>query len=313
MSQYSETTVKAFDDAPIWYRSLGSPKDPVLVLCDGVGCEGYIWKYFLEHFQQSQRILHWNYRGHGKTPAPGNPDTLTVEQFAEDLKVVLDDAGVERPAVILGHSMGVQVIFEFYHRYPERVTALIPVTGSYGKALDHVHDTGLMKQLFPYVKSLFQRYTPLAEKFWERAADSEFAILYSLFFEVNPRLVNREDFAPYFDHLKRMDPLLFMRCLEAATLHTAESYLPEVSVPVLIVASERDRFTPFWISRRMRALIPHSEFLTLPTGTHVGPIELPELVNLRIEKFLANLEPAAPAKAARGASAIRKKKRPAVL
>jgi hypothetical protein len=33
-------------------------------------------------------------------------------------------------------------------------------------------------------------------------------------------------------------------------------------------------------------MIPNSQLLTLPMGSHTGPIELPELTNLRIEKFL---------------------------
>ena len=39
----------------------------------------------------------------------------------------------------------------------------------------------------------------------------------------------------------------------------------------------------------MHERIPGSELLTVPGGTHVAPIEQPELITLRLEKFLAGL------------------------
>ena len=36
----------------------------------------------------------------------------------------------------------------------------------------------------------------------------------------------------------------------------------------------------------MHMLIPDAELLVVPGGTHVAPIEIPELINLRLERFL---------------------------
>ncbi|HUU00483.1 MAG TPA: alpha/beta hydrolase [Myxococcota bacterium] len=291
MDRYSETTVTAGDGTPIWYRSIGS-LEPTLVLNDGIGCDGFVWKYIVPHFETSHRIIHWNYRGHGKSGAPENLDNLGIEECAEDLKIVLDDAGVTQPAVLLGHSMGVQVILEFYHRYPDRVCALVPVTGSYGRAIDHIHDSGLGKKILPLAGYLADNFKPVVGEVWRHLVHSELAFQYASIFEINGRLNKREDFFPYLEHLSRMDPVVFMRTLEGAARHTAEPYLADIKVPTLIVAGEKDRFTPYWISRRMHTLTPDSELLTLPMCSHTGPIELPELVNLGIEKFMARLQSA---------------------
>jgi pimeloyl-ACP methyl ester carboxylesterase len=288
MDHYTETTVKAADGTPIWYRRIGS-QEPTLVLCDGVGCDGFIWKYLIPHFEKKHRIIHWNYRGHGRTPSPENIETMGVEESAEDLRLVLDDAGVTEPAVIIGHSMGVQVVLEFYHRFPERVRALIPLTGSYGRALDHLHDSALGKKILPLAKYVVNKFSTLVSEVWRQLVHSELGYLYATKFEINQKLIKREDFFPYLEHLSRMDPVVFLRMLEGAARHTSEAYLAEIKVPTLIVAGEIDRFTPHWISRRMHTLIPGSQLLTLPQGSHTGPIELPELTNLRIEKFLSEL------------------------
>lgn len=290
MDHYTETTVAGFDATPIWYRRIGSG-EPTLVLCDGVGCDGYVWKYFIPHFEDRYRLVHWHYRGHGRSGMPQDPDNLGIEECAEDCRAVLEHVGIEGPVVLLGHSMGVQVILEFYHRYPDRVAALIPVTGSYGKAIDYVHDSGLVKRLFPLMRYLTNgRLRPLLISGWRRLINSELAYWYSCTFEINEGLIRREDFFPYLEHLSRMDPEVFLRTLAGAARHTAEPYLAEIKVPTLIVAGEADQFTPYWLSRRMHAMIPNAQLLTLPMGSHTGAIELPELTNLRIDKFLSELE-----------------------
>jgi len=288
MDHYTEKTVESFDGTTIWYRRIGTG-EPTLVLCDGVGCDGYVWKYLIPHLENKYRIVHYNYRGHGKSSAPENLESLGIEECVEDLKYVLDDAGVEQPAVLAGHSMGVQVVLEFWHRYPERVRALIPITGSYGKAIDHIHNSGLAKQFFPLAKAAITRFNPLVKEVWQRIVHTDLAFQYALKFEINADLVKKVDFFPYLEHLSRMDPQIFLRTVEGAARHTAEPFLHEINIPTLIVAGEADKFTPYWLSRRMHTMIPNSQLLTLPMGSHTGPIELPELTNLRIEKFLEEL------------------------
>ncbi len=274
MDHYTEKMVESFDGTNIWYRRIGTG-EPTLVLCDGVGCDGYVWKYLVPHLEGKYRIVHYNYRGHGKSETPDNLENLGIEECVEDLKCVLDDAGVEQPAVLAGHSMGVQVILEFYHRYPGRVHALIPITGSYGKAIDHVHNSGLAKQILPLAKYAVANFNPVIKELWRRVVHSDLAFLYACRFEINADLIKKGDFFPYLEHLSRMDPVVFTRTVEGAARHTAEPYLPEIKVPTLIVAGEADKFTPYWISRRMHTMIPDSQLLTLPMGSHTGPIELP--------------------------------------
>ncbi len=68
--------------------------------------------------------------------------------------------------------------------------------------------------------------------------------------------------------------------------HTAWDHLPHVDVPTLIIAGERDKFTPAWLSRKMAEHIPGAELMLVPLGTHTAPLEYRELVELRVERFL---------------------------
>jgi pimeloyl-ACP methyl ester carboxylesterase len=91
---------------------------------------------------------------------------------------------------------------------------------------------------------------------------------------------------PYFQHVAHVDFSMFLRMLTLAGEHSAEDLLPDLDVPVLIVAGEKDSFTPPAILQGMAELIPRAEIMMIPGATHVAPIEHDELIALRIEKFL---------------------------
>ena len=74
--------------------------------------------------------------------------------------------------------------------------------------------------------------------------------------------------------------------LKSAQEHTAEDMLKTIKVPTMIVAGEHDQFTPMWISKKMHRLIPESELFVMNKATHAGLVEQPDLINLRIEKFI---------------------------
>ena len=75
--------------------------------------------------------------------------------------------------------------------------------------------------------------------------------------------------------------------VRAAQEHDAADMLGNILCPALIVAGERDLFTPRHLSLEMAQRIPRAELLEIPRGSHAALIEQPELINLRLEKFFA--------------------------
>ena len=284
MRFYCEDTLTTSDGAELWYAQLGEGSPP-LVMCDGLGCDGFAWKYLTGLLAPRHRVLRWHYRGHGRSGVPADVTHVGVEWAADDLEAVMQAAGIAK-AVVLGHSMGVQVALEFHRRHPERVMALVPICGAYGNALDTVHDDTTIRLFVPYVHKLAQAFPSLAKAFTRALLPSELALQYALWFEVNRHLVRREDMQPYFMHLSKMDPMIFLRTMESAADHSAWEHLSSIHVPTLVIAAEQDRFTPLWLSERMHRAVPDSELLVVPSGSHTAVIELPELISLRIERFL---------------------------
>ncbi len=280
---YRSGRFAAVDGTDIAWNAVGT--GPALILCDGIGCDQYAWKYLVPYFQDRHTVVRWNYRGHGRSGTPRDLSRLRMEDVRLDLHHLIDHLALDNVRLI-GHSMGVQVVLDYYLHYLERVSGLVLMCGSPGRPLTTFHDTDHGDKIFPYLLRLVRRYPNLSRSVWRLMLRGSLAYEIAVRGEVNGDFLLREDFMPYFEHLReRIDPLVFLTMLGGVNRHDVTPRLPDVSVPTLIVAGERDTFTPAWLSERMHAQIPGSELLFLPGGSHTAPIEFPELVNLRLEKF----------------------------
>jgi pimeloyl-ACP methyl ester carboxylesterase len=255
-----------------------------MVLCDGIACDFFVWKYVLRYFHPHFRILRWNFRGHGKSQAPRDFHNLTIPDLVRDLGGILAEEGIDKP-ILVAHSMGVQVILEFFRFYPDRVAALVPMCGSYQYPLDTFHESTILKQLLPFLR-LGVRTSPRATRLFQKLLTPDLQYAIGRWVELNRERAYREDMFPYFSHITTLDLNLFLTMLHYASLHSADEVLERVDVPTLIFAATKDSFTPGRLSQDMHQRIRGSELCVIRDGSHAAPVEFPELVNLRLEKFL---------------------------
>jgi pimeloyl-ACP methyl ester carboxylesterase len=275
------------DDTPIYYRVFGAADGSTVLLSDGIGCDGYIWKYLERELGETSRIVHWHYRGHGRTPPPRDTRRVEVVDLADDLFSVLDaGAGEDSSAILIGHSMGVQVCLEAYRRNPGRVRALVLICGSYGTPLRTFKGQRTLEQILPYIAFTVDRIPGVVSNLWRSVLPTELAFQVATRLEINGQLIRREDFFPYLEHIAQVDVRLYLKMLAAAGRHSARDVLEHVEVPTLIISGERDGFTPAWLSDEMHRLIPNAELFTVEGGSHTAPIERPAEVNAKVLDFL---------------------------
>src|SRR5256885_16663139 len=94
---------------------------------------------------------------------------------------------------------------------------------------------------------------------------------------VHPDLCPREDFEPYFEHLSQLDLRGYFALARDLLTHDASDLLDQIHLPVLVVAGERDLFTPLARSREMAARIPGAQLLVLREGGPAAMVEQPKL------------------------------------
>jgi pimeloyl-ACP methyl ester carboxylesterase len=283
-----QRSVTGGDGTRLFARSRDGAHEPGALrafLCDGVACDGFIWKYLWDDLAPLLPLTHWHYRGHGRSAPPADPLHITIADHARDLTCVRQSFG-DPPCVLIGHSMGCQVILEAYRAEREHVRGLVLICGSYGKITSTFHGGPILQVILPRLLELAEGSPDLVRAVWSRLpVDMALKIALKLG-EVDPEKVRPEDLLPYLKHVTHVDVPMFLRMVQAAGEHTAEDLLPELDVPVLVIAGERDTFTPAHLAESMQRAIPGAELLLVPNGSHVAPLEQPTLVGERIKTFI---------------------------
>lgn len=277
----------ASDGSPLFYETFGASTGgttPAL-FCDGIGCDGYVWRYLREDLADRFGI-HPHYRGHGRTAPPRDPKRVTIEDLADDVATILDDVAVDR-AVLVGHSMGVQVALETYRRHRDRVAGLILVCGAPSHPLKTFRGSAALEDLLPMIQKWIHRVPGVVNRVTRTLLPTRLAYEVASRLEIRRELVEPADFMPYLEGLSRIDARLFVAMLSSAGQHSADDLLPTIEVPTLVVAGSRDGFTPPDRSRAMADAIPDAELLEIEGGSHTAPIERPHLVDSTIRDFVA--------------------------
>jgi len=282
---FENTLVQSADGTWIAVYSIGDPKKPAIVLSNGLGGNIIAWRHLIEYFEDRFRILSWDYRGLYRSGKPPDPDALTMEDHCADLEAVLKAEKVNK-AIFIGWSMGVQLNFEYYRRNPGQFAGLIQINGAFARPMETIMGThrlaGFTPQTVGFLRHVMPRLqflVPLATKkgrlvhAMKRTGFLAPSLDESIFQDLSSDFLNL-DFDIYgkiFRHLAQ---------------HDATDVLGSISCPVLLLSGDKDLFTPTPLARQMATKIPDAELMVMKGGSHYAPVEFPELVNLRIEKFI---------------------------
>jgi pimeloyl-ACP methyl ester carboxylesterase len=282
---YREGITDSFDGTPISYQSYGKSSSPI-ICCNGLGVGPFFWVYLKKYFSPLHQVVTWDYRGHGKSGLLDDVENYSLEALVRDQKAVMDALNVKK-GIFVGHSLGAQLILEFYRKYPKRVKAIVLAFGTDGRPMNTFYNMKLSRYLFEIAYKIGQTF-PTQSNWISRLLLQNPLSFYmgGLFKIMNTGMIDRDKVEEYISHLLSVDPIFFTRLLKSAQEHSAQDLLPDIKVPTLIIAGEDDQFTPLWISKKMHRLIPNSELFIIKKGSHAALVEQPELINLRIEKFI---------------------------
>ena len=275
------------DGQQLYVQAVG--EGPVLVCCNGVGVSTFFWSYLVEAFRDRYRVVLWDYRGHGRSSLPPDPDAadLSIDRMALDLGCVLEQVAPASPPVLIGHSMGCQVLLQYAADHPGGVRAMVPMLGTHARPLDTLLDTPLSRPLFDVVHRLARAGGRGGRRWFRPLVDSPWAFdLAQRTGLVDRYYSNRGDLTMYLEHLNKMDPRVLFRAVSQMADHDLTEALPHLDVPALVIAAENDLFTPLHRSQEMARLLPDAELFVIAEGSHAALVEHPDTVNQRIARFL---------------------------
>jgi 3-oxoadipate enol-lactonase len=234
------------DGGEVWADDTEGDGTPLVLIHPGWG-DSAIWEPLLATLGAGYRVIRYDSRGFGRSPAPAAPYTQLG-----DLTAVLDSLGVAR-AVLVGHSGGGGPAIGLALAQPERVQALVlvaPGVQDYPWPGDD-----------PYFSEFGRLFTAgdrdglveLGLRTWA-AAGSDLAARAQIGSAVTA-FFRQGDF-------ERPDPPVYAR-------------LGEIRVPSVLVIGDREYPVVRECGDRLAAAIPGCGVIVIPGADHLLPLRAP--------------------------------------
>lgn len=277
-------TFKSFDGTPIYYEVRGTGKP--LIFAYGIVCTANHWRHQIKYFSDSYQTIYLDYRGHQKTPIPEDRVNLSIDAIAQDYKHLMDHLGLEK-ATFLGHSFGAQILIRAFDRYPEVFENLVFVNGFATNPLSANAGGELGTTLFKLFKDGYNQLPQTLSYIWKLLADNPIALQISaLAGGFNLNLTSVKDLEIYGKGVASVALDVFLALFEQMLSYNGTSVLDRINVPTLIIGGSKDTVTPVTFQQTLHKKIKGSELVLVPYGSHCTQLDLPDFVNLKIEKFL---------------------------
>jgi 3-oxoadipate enol-lactonase len=248
------------------HYTVDGPDDaPVLVLGSSLGTTGEMWAAQLGALSQRLRVVRYDHRGHGRSPAPPGPYTLA--DLGGDVIALMDRLGVDT-FHIGGISLGGMVAMWVAAHHPHRVAKLTPACTA--------------AQLGP------------AENWRTRAATVREQGMAAVAETVVGRWLPADYAAAHPDTRQwLLDMLLsspvegYAGCCAAIETMDLTPELSRIAAPTLVLAGGADQSTPPALAEQIAAGIPGARLEVITGAAHLANVSHPDDFNRLLLDFLA--------------------------
>jgi 3-oxoadipate enol-lactonase len=232
------------------YTVDGAADAPVVVLSNSLGASRGMWDPQVPALAERYRVVTYDTRGHGESPAPAGPYSL--DDLVDDLVALLDEVGAER-AHVAGLSLGGMTAMRLAAREPGRVDRLALLCTS---------------------------AKPDPQPFLDRAAAVRSGGTAPLAPTVASRWVTPPFAAEHPDLVARLEAMIagsddegYAACCEVVAAVDLREDLGRIAAPTLVVSGAEDPALPPPHQQVIADGIPGAELLTVSPGAHLANLE----------------------------------------
>ncbi len=234
----------------------GPPDAPVLVLGGSLGSTHRMWDPVVPALAEHLRVVTYDARGHGQSPAPTGP--YAIDDLADDLVLLLDTLGVER-AHLCGLSMGGMTAMRLAARDPRRVGSmtLLCTSAQLGPAQGWLDRAAAVRAggVASVAPTIVERWLTPA------AAQQDPALVTALVAMISSSS----------DHG-------YAACCEAIAAMDLRPDLASITAPTLAIAGEQDPATPPEHLRLIADGIDGARLEVLSPAAHIAVLEQPAAI-----------------------------------
>jgi 3-oxoadipate enol-lactonase len=238
----------------LYHRLDGPDQAPVLVLGSSLGTTHAMWDDQLPAFTERFRMLRYDTRGHGGSPAPDGPYTLA--DLGSDLLALLDRLELERVS-FCGLSIGGMIGMWAASEAPERFDRLVLCcTVPYfppRELWDERAATVRTRGMEPLVDAAIERWLPDAVRKSHPEAEQRLRAM-----------------------LRSTAPEGYAGCCEAIRDMDLRERLGAIEAPALVIAGAEDPSTPPERVRELAEAIHGARYVELRQAAHIANMAQPD-------------------------------------
>jgi pimeloyl-ACP methyl ester carboxylesterase len=290
----SVVSVPRPDGSELQVELYGPEDAPPIVFTHGAGSNSTSWYYAKRHLAARFRLIVWDFPGVRRSRGPNNND-YSLEKHARDLDAVLALAG-DRPALLVGHSMGGMAVLTFCRLFPEalgpRVAGLTLLDSSFTNPARTTTFAGFFAAVQrPLLEPLLHLVTwtwPVVWLMnWLSYANGLAHLSAMLTGFAGTETRGQLDLATRYN--AQTPPAVLARQNLAMFRYDATEVLGRLRIPVLLLTGHIDRMIVPQTIRRMRQAIPSARLETLEPAGHMALFERHERLEVSISDFAAQV------------------------
>ncbi len=217
--------------------------------------ESPVWQHWMQFFSDNFTFIRYDERGCGMSASAVGD--LSMDQWVDDLEMVVDAVNPSEPFTLLGISQGSAASMAYAVKHPERVSKLI-LYGGYARGVSRRGNSEkerLYRAMIDLVRLRWGDENPafrqvFTSRFIPGGSDEQI----SWFNELCRKTTTAENAA---------------KLLEARAMIDVRELLPQIKVPTLVLHSRNDDVVPIDLGHELAAGIEGAQFVELDSNNHV--------------------------------------------
>lgn len=243
---------------------------PWVFLSHGLATDLSMWDELTDALKGRYRVLRYEARGHGATPATEGDYTLS--QLIADAVGILDELKIQQ-VHIAGLSMGGMIALGLMLDYPERVASAV-IADSRHTTTSAFTDAWLSRAEEVRIGGIEAIVDSTVNR-WSSAGLAE----------RDPAVIARME-----RMIRNTSAQGYRGCAAALARLNYGHRLGEIKTPALVLCGTEDHGAPPENTRQMHAMIKGSRFLEIEQAGHISNIEKPEIFNAAVTELFDAVE-----------------------
>ena len=279
--------VRSFDGTEIAVRAAGDVDAPILLFTHGFSLDMSAWHEQWIDLADDFRCVLMDHRSHGESGRAEHGD-LSIRAMGRDIAAVLDAVAPDRPAVVIGHSMGAMAILAMAEQRPELFGSRIAGVALIGASSSDLF-RGAIGSVTEFLRPNMGTFATAARRV-DRLRRAVLASPADIGGVVTRMTQFGPDAPPHLvDHIvglaERARPEVWTDGLAELMEMDLRHALPRVRVPALVIVGQHDRVTPPAAAVELVGGLPDARLVVIENAGHMAMLERPAEVNHELRVF----------------------------